>query len=228
MVTIVRDVYLRGSLGENFGRHHRLAVNTPAEALRAVEANRPGFLSHIADLARGGIDFACWIGSENIKASALSMPLGSEYFEISPVIALAGDNGGVIEVILGVLLIAASVVLGPLGASSGIAVLGGAGTISLGTFGGFLGAGTAFWIGLTGASLLLTGISTLLTPKPAFDVNQDERDKSRPSAFFSGPVNTVAQGQPIPVLMGEMHCGSATVALSLENEDRTADGINVA
>lgn len=211
MEVMVRDVRLWGSLGDKFGHHHRLAVSTPGEAMRAIDANRPGFLAFIGKMHDDGIAFACFIGDENIDEEGLGMPLGAESFEIAPVIRGAGENAGVWEVIAGVVLIAAALFLGPPGW-----VIGGVGL-------GWLGGGTALFIGMTGFSLAMAGISNLIAPKPGFDVGQDEKDKSRPSTFFSGAVNTVAQGQPIPVLLGEMYCGSATISLGVSNRDRTKE-----
>jgi len=39
------QVRLYGHLGERFGREHAFAVNSPVQALRALEANHPGFRS---------------------------------------------------------------------------------------------------------------------------------------------------------------------------------------
>jgi len=220
---IIRDVRLWGVLGERFGHHHRLVVNSPAECIAAIEANRPGFMAYLGRLHDEGFGFACCIGDKSIRSTQMDVPLGAESFEIAPIIrGASGQNGGVIEIILGVVLIAAgTLLLGPGGA------LGAAGSV----FGGIQGGGflasaaLAQFVTLTGVSLALTGVTSLLTPKPKLDVNQDEGSRSRPSDFFGGAVNTVAQGQCVPVLLGQLYIGSATISIGVENEDRTANEI---
>lgn len=49
------DIYLHGPLGERFGEHHRMAVSTPQEAVRALDANYAGFLPAFAEHARYGL-----------------------------------------------------------------------------------------------------------------------------------------------------------------------------
>ena len=37
---------------------------------------------------------------------------------------------------------------------------------------------------------------------------------------FNGPVNTTAQGNPVPLLYGEMFVGSATISAGIYSEDQ--------
>ena len=37
---------------------------------------------------------------------------------------------------------------------------------------------------------------------------------------FNGPVNTTAQGNPVPVIYGEMIVGSATISAGIYSEDQ--------
>lgn len=41
-MTELRDIYLYGRLGRLYGKHHRFAVRTPIEAIRAISVNFPG------------------------------------------------------------------------------------------------------------------------------------------------------------------------------------------
>ena len=45
----MRKVYLEGVLGEKYGAEWNLAVNSPAEALTAIMAQRPGMRQFIID-----------------------------------------------------------------------------------------------------------------------------------------------------------------------------------
>lgn len=208
---VLRDVYLWGSLGEKFGHHHRLVVRTPAEALRAIECNRPGFLAYIYKLHEEGLVFACTKGDTALTDADLFHPLGSDSFDIAPVVHGAGQNAGVWEIIIGVVLIIAAVLLGP------------PGWVVAGVGWGVMEGSYAFAVAAFGAALAFQGLAQLLTPTPKFDSNADETAKTRASAFFGGAVNTTAQGQPVPVLYGRGYVGSATISLGLSNIDRTAE-----
>jgi len=48
-------VHLHGPLGERFGELHHFAVQSPSEALRALDANYPGFLAAFAAHERYGV-----------------------------------------------------------------------------------------------------------------------------------------------------------------------------
>jgi len=64
-----------------------------------------------------------------------------------------------------------------------------------------------------GASLIISGVSQLLTPTPKYDTGSDEEQKQ--SYVFSGPVNTSAQGQAVPLGYGRMIIGSAVISMGL-------------
>lgn len=58
MIERIRTVRLYGWLGRAFGREHRLAVASPAEAVRALCALLPGFEKALADSGERGVRFA--------------------------------------------------------------------------------------------------------------------------------------------------------------------------
>ena len=67
-----------------------------------------------------------------------------------------------------------------------------------------------------GASLILGGIAQLLAPTPKTDSGMDsEAVENRPSYNFNGPVNTTAQGHPVPLAYGKVICGSAVISAGL-------------
>ena len=62
MTERMRTVRLYGQLGSRFGRSFRLAVNSPAEAIRALCAIVPGFQQYLATAKEQGMAFAVFIG----------------------------------------------------------------------------------------------------------------------------------------------------------------------
>jgi len=82
-----------------------------------------------------------------------------------------------------------------------------------------VGAFTAVWGGeyfiSVGISLMLGGISQMLTKTPKLASGADRPD-NKPSYAFDGPVNTTAQGNPVPLCYGKMLVGSQVISAGLE------------
>jgi hypothetical protein len=51
------------------------------------------------------------------------------------------------------------------------------------------------------------------------------QDKHKTSYVFSGVVNTIAQGECIPIAYGEVMAGSAVVSAGIESRDITAGAV---
>lgn len=68
-----------------------------------------------------------------------------------------------------------------------------------------------------GLSLALGGVARLLISAP--DTTLGTQDKTRSSYVFTGPVNTIQQGECVPVAYGEVICGSAVISAGIESED---------
>lgn len=215
---MLRTIYLHGWLGERFGKEHRYDVASAGEAIRAIEANHPGFMKCIAEESDKGVEWRVQFGERDIDdITELSGPLGAKTsLHITPVIGGAADSGGVIKTIVGAILIiiACVVTYGAAGAAL---------TAGTTTWGAAMGATTVMGVSmstvaLVGAGLMLSGISNLLTPTPKSDGTGDSGE-NKASYMFNGPVNTVAQGGPVPIGYGEMIIGSYTISASLAVKD---------
>lgn len=75
-------------------------------------------------------------------------------------------------------------------------------------------------IGGVGASLILGGISQLLTPTPNF--NQDTAGESRGSSLFNGNAAAVSQGGSVGLVYGRALVTPMPVCISFWNQDVTA------
>ncbi|WP_278976755.1 tail assembly protein [Oligella urethralis] len=196
----VRTIRLYGTLGAKFGRVHRFVCEDTAGAIRALCAMIPGFHQFLAESKEKGLGFSCFIGKENIGEEGLTYPVGNEDIRIAPII-LGSGRGGFFQVILGVALIGLSFVPG-----LNVAVWAGASTT---------------WAGLSfslGVAMLLGGVSQLLTRQPKGLAGVESVDNGA-SYNFNGPVNVTAQGNPVPVLYGEMIVGSVTISGDMYSED---------
>ncbi|KIS38478.1 tail assembly protein [Stenotrophomonas maltophilia] len=104
----LRTIRLYGQLGSRFGRSFRLAVNSPAEAVRALCAILPGFQQYLTRAKENGMAFAVFVGKQNLTKERLQDPPGNEDIRIAPVL-LGSKRGGVLNIILGVVLIVVGV-----------------------------------------------------------------------------------------------------------------------
>lgn len=101
--TPLRTIRLYGELGRLFGRIHRLAVETPAEAMRALSVLVPGFERYMLTSRERGLEFAVFIDKRNIGEAELQFG-GKGDIRVAPIIK-GSKRGGVLQTILGVVLI---------------------------------------------------------------------------------------------------------------------------
>ncbi|MFV8603856.1 tail assembly protein [Ralstonia pseudosolanacearum] len=192
----IRTVRLYGRLGARFGRVFRLAVGSPAEAVRALCVQVEGFRRELATSHERGIRYACFIGRRNIGESELEMPPGADDIRIAPVLAGAKQSG-LFQTILGAAILA----------------------VAYFNPGGFLTGPMVTAAYGMGASMALGGVVQMLSPQQGGLSVGDSPDNSA-SYNFNGPVNTSAQGSPVPLLYGEMVVGSAVISAGIYSEDQ--------
>ena len=134
--------------------------------------------------------FRVKISDWTIGEDDLSAPIGqADEIHIIPAICGAGGNNGVLGILAGVALI-------------GIGLL-------------FPVAGPI--LTNLGIGLLLSGISTLISPTP--EVPDEENDPSR-SYNFSRLTNTSVEGIPVPLVYGEIMTGSVVVSVGIEEDEQ--------
>lgn len=199
MAERIRTIRLYGKLGARFGRVHRLAVNSAAEAVRALGVLHKGFNQFMTESKDLGLAFAVFYGKRNLSREELRDPPSDNDIRIAPVIQ-GSKSGGLVQAVLGVALIAAATI-----ATGGIAAVG---------IGGVWGV-----VGSIGISLALGGVAQMLTGSQK-GLSSSEAADNTPSYNFSGIKNTTTQGNPVPLCYGEMTVGSATVSLGIVAEDQ--------
>jgi predicted phage tail protein len=191
---MLRKIKLYGKLAKFIG--HRVLeadVASAAEAVRFLVANWPEVERHMADQ-----HYRVSVGTYDIDLEELHHPAGAAPISFVPVVAGAGAAG---RIIVGVLLVAVAIAFPLIGV--------GAAAIAAGTTVGAVSASIA----LTGLSLIIGGISQLLTPTPT--TSKDEGDP-RKSFSFSGIQNTNRAGVPVPVVYGETLVGSVVISAGID------------
>ncbi len=196
MSEVVREIVLDGELGELFGKVHRLAVRSAAEASHALCQTVKGFEAYLWASKDKGLTFAVFVDGENIAQDHLLTPSKGE-IRFVPVIQGAGSGGGIMTILGAVLVVVgAFLIWTPFGAP-------------------LIGAGVGLMAG---------GIAMMLAPQPK-DLKSLDDEGKRASYAFNGPVNTEAQGNPVPVLYGGDSekgaiIGSAVISASIDVQEQ--------
>ena len=203
-------VVFHGDL-QRFGRRFDLHAATPAEALRALFLQIDGLREYVADryyqVRAGGHDCS-EADIKDVLAEGCHKTV-----HVVPRVAGAGKNGG-LQIVIGIVLIAASWYMG---GAAGWAYLSAA------------GYGMATMAFMMGTSMILGGVSQMLTKTPSFDSSSSGTDANQ-SSSFSNLGNTSAQGRPIPVAAGLVYTGSRLISqgvetyrVNLSNKEEAAD-----
>lgn len=218
-----REVRLYGSLAKFIGQRCFMAeISSAAEAVRMLIANFPGLERHMADQ-----HYRVIVDSYDADLSEIHHPAAG-CIQIIPVIGGAGGGAG--KILAGIGLIAASILLAPvgggfLGLGAGLAHAAGG---ALAT--GFVSAGIAGAIGAVGASLVLGGVAQLLSPTPqigqygpatpsTFNTTENTELDPQKSYSFSGIQNTSQQGSPVPLIYGEVYVGSVVISAGIDTDN---------
>ncbi len=190
-------IRLYGALGARFGRVHRLAVQTSAEAVKALCINLDGLESYLMTAKKNGMTFAVFRGKRNIGVDDFKDLSGNSDIRIAPVMEGA-KKAGLFQTILGAVMVVAGIVVS--GLSAGWASPVGGAMISAG-------------IGMAAG-----GIYQMLSPQPKGLQGRDDPD-NKPSYAFGGAVNTLAMGNPVALLYGEREIGGAIISAGIVAED---------
>jgi len=197
---MLKKVKLYGELSEFIGhKEFDVVINTTADAIKFLITNFPKAEAHIAQRHYKILTNNYEIGTEELHS-----PIGQSDLKIVPVIAGAGGVGKIL---------AGAAIIGLVMATGGAgAVLGGSGW-------GWGAANSAAWlakgaVGL-GASLVFGGVSQMLFPLPKPKDFSNEEDP-RISFGFSGVQNVSRAGTSIPLVFGEIVCGSVVISAGID------------
>lgn len=189
------EVRLYGHLRRRFGKTFHYQIRSGAEAVRALCVTVPGFRQYLMQHSAPG--YRVLLGADPVTdVNQLAYPAG-RVVRIVPV--TAGAKGGFGTVLLGAALIGLSM-SGFLSATPLITGVAGSSLASM-----------AFSVGF---GLVLGGVSQMLAGSPKTET-PSERPNNAPSYAFNGAINTVAQGNPVPVLIGRLRVGSQVISTGL-------------
>lgn len=186
-------VILHGNLTQ-FGERRDLELSCPAEALKAIEALRPGFLGALRR-QRFALVLKHGDSVEVVEEHRLRLPVSEEELHILPV-----PSG---EMETAIYWVATALY------NTGV---GYAASVTLAT----IAVNVA-------ATVAIASIATALMPMPQMG-DPAEAPESKPSYYFNGPVNTTKQGNVVPVCYGgPLLVGSQVISSSVSTEDLALD-----
>ena len=191
---MLKTIKLYGILAKKFGKQFKLDVANTREAIRALSAQIPGFEKFMLHAHEHGLGFAVYLDKHNISEYEIDMSTDAAVIKIVLKVIGAGGDNGVLQVVLGVVLVVAGYFT--FGATSpyGMALIG------------------------AGVGMAIGGITQMLMP--TVDTTQDNnQDGNRANKGFGGAVTTVAQGNPVPVLRGRREIGGFIVSAGQYPED---------
>jgi predicted phage tail protein len=172
-------------------------VASPREAIAALDSQLKGFRKWMSESHNFGVAYAVFAGKNNLTEDELLFDIGGDDIRIAPVY-MGKKNGGIINIILGIVLIVVGLYIGV--GSGGLAGI------------------VAQDLVIAGIGLIAGGIVQLLAPHPK-SLSTKENADSTPSYAFSGIVNTEAQGHPVPLLYGRLKVGSAVASAGIDVQD---------
>jgi len=186
----LKTIILYGELAKRFGRVHRFSVKNAAEAIRALKANFKGFENYMTNAHTQNVGFKVFVGGSKIqKYNEIHNPCGKD--EIIRIVPVLAGSGAWVRILIGAVLVVAAVAVTALGAPN-----------------------AGFALGAAGVGLIIGGVAQLLTTPPKDPTTNDPDRKN--SYVFNGPLNTSAQGRPVPVGYGRMIVGSVVISAGIE------------
>ena len=174
---------------EQFGKEFALDVLSCREATHALSMQLPEFKLFMLQAEQNGMRFAVFADEKNLGENDIDSVTGASVIHVVPKIMGAGGD-----------------------AMGWLQVIGGAILVGVGVF----VPGMQWAIG-AGVGLMIGGAASLLMPTP--ELGQQDEDGNMANYGFGGAVTTVAQGNPVPIAIGERYVGGFICSAGIYTED---------
>lgn len=217
----MKKMILTGRLGKEFGPEFEYDAASPAELIRAFCHMLPGFEKA---LMQGEYRVVRMVPKTpyDIGEHALHLSFGrATGVKIIPVVKGAkggGSSKGLGKIILGVVLVAAVfMTAGAAGAFAAAApgVAAGAGMSTTLATAGLLSHVTYGFLASQAAMMVVGGVAQMLTPTIKDNAPSDQKE----SYLMDATGNLTEQGNPVPIVFGEVYTGSVVISTGIEIEE---------
>lgn len=190
---MLKTIKLYGILAKKFGKEFHLAVDNTREAMRALCVQVQGFEHFMLHAHEQGLEFAVFQDEQNIGETELDMSTSAKVIKVVPKVKGAGGDNGVLQTILGAVMVVVGGVAMYFGQPWGANLVG------------------------AGVGMMVGGIAMMLMPK--IESQDQNQDGNKANKGFGGAVTTVAQGNPVPVLYGQREVGGFIASAGQYPED---------
>lgn len=190
---MLKTIKLYGILAKKFGKEFHLAVDNTREAMRALCVQVQGFEHFMLHAHEQGLEFAVFQDKQNISEAELDMNTSAKVIKVVPKVKGAGGDNGVLQTILGAVMVVVGAVAMYFGQPWGANLVG------------------------AGIGMMVGGVAMMLMPK--IDNQDQNQDGNKANKGFGSAVTTVAQGNPVPVLYGQREVGGFIASAGQYPED---------
>jgi predicted phage tail protein len=220
-------VKLMGEMGEKFGSEWECVDTNVRDIMKCINIQTEGLQEYLLDCHMKNIEFSIQSGDNLIEEfPELYLNIAKEELIITPV--PAGSGKGLGKLITGLLLLAAFLFMPGLGAAmttggtagatagsflaSSTAISGGVATVTL-TSGTSVAAALASGasLGYAGMAVMMLGVNLGLMGLAEMSAPDPDATTNDPSYLFNGAQNHIEQGNPVPLLYGELTIGGAPI-----------------
>lgn len=206
-----RKIYLEGEIGDKFCKELNADVSSLKEAMLLINANYPEFKKYLVDSHQAGVGFAIDVAGTYIEEEEdIILPLTEGDITIMSIPAGSKSTGTKILAAIAIIAFVffAPVLVGGATLSSAMAATATTGVLTVSTV-----IGTTLL--MLGMSLAMAGIQQLMAPDPSVD------EKSPQSYLFNGSEQNIIEGDPVPVLYGELRVPGRPIGFSIANAGNT-------
>lgn len=188
-----RKIYLEGELGHLLVPELEADVKNVADAIKLLDANFNGaFKKYLAESDSKGLDFVVEIGGVEKSEQEIVESVSPGDISFHPV--PRGSKSKFTSVVLGIALI-------------GI----GLASPEFLAFGNFTNAQVGMALLGIGVNLAMVGLAQLMAPDPSVDKEQP------PTYLFDGSQQNVIEGDPVPLLYGELRVPGRPIGFRTSN-----------
>lgn len=213
-----RKVYLEGELGNKFGKEFTMNAKSFSDVFRCLECNYPEIRQYLIECDEKNVGFVCEVAGTSLESEKeLLLQYSSGDMIITPLPAGSKSGGAKI---LAALAIAALFIINPAGAlytqtSAGAASVSSTGVVTQTQAATYALTGKGYAAAIVGVNLAMTGINQIMAPDPSVDSDQDE------SYLFQGTGQSLIEGDPVPVLYGQLRVPGRPISTQVRGEKLT-------
>ena len=218
---MARKIYLNGEMANKFGTVHPFVGDTVQEAIRLLSANNSEFRPYLFKCMENDIQFSVTVhGKELDDIKECLLPLKEGDIIITPIIAGSKSGGAKIAAAL-VITLLLSPVAAPMWQGMGALSSSSTSVWAAGMAGNTAQVFATMAAGNLAAGLAMAGIQQIMAPDPAVDKEEEK------GYMLNGAEQNIVEGDPVPVLYGELRGPGRPISFEVRNENREMFSENI-